>query len=255
MEKFMAEDKNQPIDIQDISPSFSTGGFALIVFAGFAGAVAAILVLPNWLPGMTQSLDPTGPKVFWYLSRGSAFTAYVLLWLSMILGAGITNKLAALWPGLPPTIDLHQYTSILGLAFGIFHGLILLGDHYINFKVFQVLLPFSTTQFKPVAVGVGQLGFYLWAIIIISFYVRKKIGSKTWRKIHFLSFVSFVFALLHGISSGTDSTTLWAQAIYWITGISLLYMIIYRILYTRRQAAEKRAELQKMSPPPIQMNH
>jgi predicted ferric reductase len=244
----MVTNDSQSVKIEDVTPSFSLGGFAIILFAAFAGAVVAINVLPNWIPGLSQSVTGADPKAFWYLSRGSAFTAYFLLWLSMILGAGITNKLAALWPGLPPTIELHQYTSILGLAFGLFHGLILLGDHFINFTVAQVLLPFSTTNFKPLSVGIGQVGFYLWILIVISFYVRKKIGSKAWRLIHFASFASYLFALLHGISSGTDTSTIWAQMIYVATGISLLYMIIYRILYSRQMAREKKARLMSIPP-------
>ncbi|KAF0111174.1 MAG: hypothetical protein FD147_1112 [Chloroflexi bacterium] len=244
----MSSNNSQPVNIDEITPSFSLGGFSLIMLAAFLGAVTAVGVLPNWLPGISQSVMGSDPKAFWYLARGSAFSAYFLLWFSMLLGVGITNKMAAIWPGLPPTIDLHQYTSILGLAFGLFHGLILLGDHFINFSFFQIMVPFSTTNFKPVAVGIGQLGFYLMAIITISFYVRKKIGGKTWRVIHFGSFASYLFALLHGISAGSDTTTIWAQAIYWTTGIILLYMIVYRILFSRANAKEKQNRLQSIPP-------
>ena len=34
------------------------------------------------------------PKAYWYLSRSSAIVAYILLWISMVLGLAITNKLA-----------------------------------------------------------------------------------------------------------------------------------------------------------------
>jgi len=236
--------RSQSINIEDVEPSFNFGGFALIMFAAFVGALSAALILPNWLPGLSESLTGRDPKAFWYLSRGSAFSAFFLLWLSMMLGTGITNKLSVLWPGLPPTIELHQYTSILGLAFGLFHGLILMGDHYISFGLAQVLLPFSTSGYKPVAVGIGQLGFYTMLIITLSFYARKKIGPKTWRALHFVSFVTYIITLLHGILTGTDSSTLGAQLFYMISGGLLFFMVLYRILVSRANARAKKLKQQ-----------
>jgi predicted ferric reductase len=204
----MESNNSQSINIDDVEPSVNLGGFAFIMLAAFFGALTAAIFLPNWQPSLTQSVSGADPKAFWYLSRGSAFSAYFLLWLSMILGTGITNKLSVLWPGLPPTIELHQFTSIIGLAFGLFHGLILMGDHYINFSLAQVLLPFATSGYKPVAVGLGQIGFYTMLIITISFYLRKKIGPKKWRALHFVSFVTYILVLIHGLLAGTDTSAL-----------------------------------------------
>lgn len=244
----MEPNNTQSINIDDVEPSVNLGGFAFIMLAAFLGALTAAILIPNWLPSITQSVSGTDPKAFWFLSRGSAFSAYFLLWLSMILGTGISNKLSVLWPGLPPTIELHQFTSIIGLAFGLFHGLILMGDHYINFSLAQVLLPFSTSGYKPVAVGLGQIGFYTMLIITLSFYIRKKIGPKTWRAIHFVSFATYVMVLIHGLLAGTDTLTLGAQLFYMITGGLLFFMILYRILVSRANAREKKMKLQAMPP-------
>jgi predicted ferric reductase len=244
----MESNKSQSINIEDVQPTFNLGGFALIMLAAFLGALAAAIFLPNWMPAMTQSVAGTDPKAFWYLSRGSAFVAYSLLWLSMLLGTGITNKLSVLWPGLPPTIEIHQYTSILGLAFGLFHGLILMGDHYMAFSLAQVLIPFATTGYRPLWVGIGQVGFYSMLIVTLSFYVRKKIGPKTWRAIHFVSFATFVSVLVHALTAGTDASAMGAQIFYLVSSALLLFMIVYRILVSRANAREKKMRLQGVPP-------
>lgn len=190
----------------------------------------AAIVLPAWLPGLSQSLLGTQPKAFWYLSRSSAIAAYILLWLSMVFGLIITNRMARLWPGGPTAYDLHQFTSLLGLAFAFFHAFILLGDHFINYTVAQLLVPFASANFKPFWVGIGQIGFYLWIIVAASFYVRKQMGTRTWRLIHYASFLSFGMAMLHGILSGTDTATTWAGNLYWISGAVLLFLFVYRVL-------------------------
>ena len=245
----MESTRTRPAPLDEVKTSFSLGGFALVMGGAFFGALTAALILPKWLPGLTSSIITADPKAFWFLSRSSAFAAYFLLWVSMMLGVGITNKLSALWPGLASTNEIHQYTSILGLAFGLFHGLIILGDKYIGFTLAQVLLPFTSTNYKPLAIGLGQLGFYMMLILTLSFYIRKKIGYKVWRAIHFLSFLTFLSVLVHGLSAGTDSTSPAALYFYLITGGLLFFMILYRILASRANAREKKLRLQGVPPP------
>lgn len=217
-------------DEMNDAPAMAFETFLLLLFSVILGALAAIFVLPTWLPGLSSSLVGSEPKAYWYLSRASAMVSYVLIWLAMALGVMISNKMSRVWPGALTTFDLHQYASLLGLAFALFHALILLGDRYIGYTLATVLLPFASQSYKPLWVGLGQLSFYLLAIVALSFYVRKQIGQKVWRLIHFLSFLLFLFALAHGIMAGTDSGEPWALGLYWGTGGSLLFLIVYRIL-------------------------
>lgn len=214
--------------------------FALLLLAVAVGTLAAVVILPTWMPNLAASLMGKEPKAFWYLSRGSSFAAMTLLWLSMALGLTITNKMARFWPGAPAAFAIHEYVSLLGLAFGIFHALVLLGDHYIKFTLAQVLVPFAAVAYKPFWVGLGQAGFYVWLLVALSFYVRGQIGPKTWRALHYISFLCFCAALYHGISSGTDTKTMWAQVYYWFTGVSLLFLLIYRIIMTTAAKLSKR---------------
>lgn len=206
--------------------------FLVVMLAMIVGLVAAILLLPTWLPNMASSLLGESPKVYWYLSRATAFVSLTILWLSMALGLGISNKMARLWPGAPAAFAIHEYVSLLGLAFALFHALVLLGDRYIHFTVAQIFIPFSTFDYRPIWVGIGQIGFYVWLIVALSFYIRSSIGQKTWRILHYLSFALYITGLVHGLFAGTDSTTNWAGWYYWISGGSLLFLLIYRIVNT-----------------------
>ena len=42
-------------------------------------------------------------------------------------------------------------------------------------------------------------------IVVGSFYIKKHIGQKTWRLIHFSSLGVFLASLIHGVSAGTDT--------------------------------------------------
>lgn len=206
--------------------------FLLVLLAMALGTLTAVVILPSLAPTLAATLLGSDPKAFWYLSRGSAFVSMSLLWLSMALGLIITNKMARVWPGAPAAFAIHEYVSLLGLAFAIFHALVLMGDHYIKFTLAQIVIPFTTVGYKPLLVGLGQVGFYVWLLVALSFYVRSRIGSKAWRVIHYISFLSYCVALYHGITSGTDTKMLWAQSYYWISGASLIFLLMQRIIVT-----------------------
>jgi len=234
-------DSTAPNTIKDTPSGMSLRALITLQLAVAAGAALAVAVLPALLPGLGDSFAGSAPKAYWYLSRASALVAFSLLWLALALGLGITNKLARLWPGGLTAFELHQAASLLGLDLVLFHGLILLGDHYMNFSLAQVLVPFATASYRPLWTGLGQTGFYLFAIVSLSFYARRFIGHRTWRALHYLSFGVFALALAHGLLSGTDSSAPFVQGLYLTSSASLLFLTVYRVLISVSKPALRRA--------------
>jgi len=220
----------------------------------FVGVIASLLIviplLPIGIPNLTfsfSSINGHAPKIYWYLSRSAGFIGLSILWVAMALGLSITNKLARLWPGAPTAFAIHEYASLLGLAFAVYHGLVLMGDHFVDFSLPRLMLPFSIA-YKTLWVGLGQVCFYIWLIVAISFYVRPWIGQKTWRLIHYVNFGTYAMGFLHGLNTGTDSVTHWARWYYWISGTSLLALLAYRIY----DAVLKKLSLRELVIQPIQ---
>lgn len=217
-------------DLQEYPDTLlSAQSFLFVILAMGLGTFMAVMVLPAWMPHMATSLFGPDPKAYWYLSRGSAFVALSLLWASMALGLLLTNKIARSWPGVPAAFAVHEFISLLGIGFSLFHALVLLGDRYINYDLAQVAIPFASS-YEPVWVGLGQIGFYIMLILTLSFYVRQKIGQKAWRVIHYVSFLTYGMAFLHGLTSGSDTSLPWAQQYYWVSGGILLFLLMYRIV-------------------------
>jgi DMSO/TMAO reductase YedYZ heme-binding membrane subunit len=115
---------------------------------------------------------------------------------------------------------------LVALALAFVHALVLLGDRYVSFTVGGVLLPFAAPTPNWLAIGVGQLTLVLLAIVVGSFYVRRAIGARVWRAIHFAVFAVFVMATVHGATSGSDSGAL----VYWTAAGTLLFLTIHRLL-------------------------
>ena len=216
---------------QEMENQKSVFGQVLWLVLGVIGGIgAAYYLLPLLLPGVTVSLSAVDTKAYWYISRASAIVAYILLWLSMILGLLLSTRLSKTWPGPAKAMEIHQYISLLGLFFVGVHALVLMGDVYLAPNLWQVLIPFAGFAYKPEWVVWGQFGMYLWIVLVLSFYVRKLIGKKTWRALHFSAFLMFLFALIHGLGTGSDTAAPAMQILYWTSAGSMLFLILFRIM-------------------------
>ena len=195
-----------------------------------AGGMLAFFLGALLLPTLAQSGAATDTHTFWYMSRASGIIAFVFLWLSMLMGLIKTTNLIPRGKSSAIAIDLHQFVSLAGLFFSLFHGVILLWDPYIAMTLGQMLVPFTVFNYRPLNVGAGQISLYLWAVLVLSSSVRKSIGRATWRMLHYLSFGVFWLVLLHGISAGSDSGTAGMQILYWSSAGSIVFLTTYRIL-------------------------
>jgi predicted ferric reductase len=119
---------------------------------------------------------------------------------------------------------------LFGLNLGLFHGLILLGDRYIDYRLVQVLLPFESVNYQPFAVGLGQTAFYMLVLIGLSFYIRQMIGRRLWRLIHYVSFGGFLLVAVHGWLAGSDTQLPVVGGLYLASAVSLVFLLVYRVL-------------------------
>jgi hypothetical protein len=219
---------NQPINKEARDSRFGWQIYLLWFIAATAVILLLLPLLPSLVANFVYSFRGDAPKIYWYLSRAAGIVSFTILWISMALGLGITNKMARLWPGASSAFAIHQYTSLLGLGFAIYHGLVLIGDHFVDFSLPRLVVPF-TIAYETIWVGLGQICFYIWLTVVLSFYIRQKIGQKTWRLIHYANFVIYAMALLHGVRSGTDSNIRWLVWYFSLSGTSLVLLLAYRI--------------------------
>ncbi len=192
-------------------------------------AVANILAqIGRWL-GAVPAADS---RVYWYMARSAGIVAYLLLWGSVAAGIMVGNKLLNGLVKPPVVFEVHKTLSILALIVGMFHGFILLGDTYMNFSLLDLLIPFHS-PYQPFWVGLGILGLYLTAILVISFYVKKHIGQRAWRLLHYTSFGVWIMTSLHGIAAGTDTQSVLMKMLYAVAIVSVGYLLTYRIFMAR----------------------
>ena len=160
---------SETLNYEDLDPQVPFAALVGMFLAVILGVFLAVVAVPFLAPTLAASLFGEAPKAYWYLSRSSGLAAFGLLWVSMAMGLLISNKLARLWPGGPTAFEIHQYASLLGLNLALFHALILLGDRFIEYRLVEILIPFESVNYQPMAVGLGQTAFYVLILIGLSF--------------------------------------------------------------------------------------
>jgi hypothetical protein len=78
-------------------------------------------------------------------------------------------------------------------------------------------------------------------IVTASFYLRRFIGQRAWRVIHYTTFLAFAGSTAHGIAAGTDSGQAWAQWIYLGAMTVVAFLLVYRIGVSVATRVERRS--------------
>lgn len=214
-----------PLLISDMSWGL-TGAFSL-----------ATLILVGLVMYTLGQLGDKAGSLAWFISRGTGIAAYLLLSTTMIYGLTLSTRSATGAAPPPVMFAIHEFASWLGLIFTATHALVLMFDHYIHFSLFSIITPFMAS-YRPEWVGLGQVGFYITLLLTVSFYIKKKIGQRAWRIIHYASFISFVFVTLHGIYSGSDTKSWWVSGMYWLSASSSMLLLLFRILLSIGKTAQ-----------------
>ncbi len=169
------------------------------------------------------------PQFWWYVTRASGIVAFALVALTTGLGLAATSRLGDGILNRRWVFDLHKAASLLALAFVALHMAVLIPDPWIEFKPWDLLLP-GLSPYRPLPVALGVLAMYGAIVAAGSFYVRKLLGRGTWRALHFATFGTFVLALVHGLYAGTDSGEPWMTLTYFVVGLAIFFLAVFRIL-------------------------
>lgn len=171
-------------------------------------------------------------QMTWFITRASGILAYLLLWLSTVWGLAVSSKMFDKLVPRAFTYDAHEYLSLLAFVFTIVHVFILLGDTFMPFNLTQLLVPFIS-DYRPFWIGVGIIGTYLSVLVTVTFYLRRWIGQRTFRVIHYLSFAAFYGVLIHSWFAGTDTGLVATRVMYFFTGLSVIFMTVYWLVLLR----------------------
>ncbi len=192
------------------------------------GAVPGAGAMAGGLP--PAAIVVTSSTPLWYLTRATGLVALVLLTLSMAFG--LLSSVRYQRPALPRfvTIGLHRNTSLLALAFTLIHIVTTLADSYVPIHVQDVVIPFISA-YRPLWLGLGAIAFDLLLAVTVTSLVRTRMSYRSWRLVHWASYLCWPVAVLHGLGTGTDTPVRWVLGLT-VACVALIAVLIgWRLAY------------------------
>ena len=169
----------------------------------------------------------TGPTTLWYLSRGTGVVALLLLTASVVLGVAgpLRARPRVLLAGL------HRNIPLLAIAFVAAHVLTTVADGYAPIGVKDGIFPFLS-PYRPVWLGLGTVAFDLLLALVATSLLRARIGLRGWRAVHWLAYLSWPVAAMHGLGTGTDAKSGWFVVLTAVCTLAVAAAVVLRLMLT-----------------------
>lgn len=169
---------------------------------------------------------------WWIASRAAGVTAMLAVSVSVLIGLLMSTRILRR-PRLTRTLrSIHEHAALAGLVAIAVHGLTLLGDPWLRPGLTGLIVPF-TMAYRPVYTGLGVVAALLAVVLGLSFYARRRIGARLWRRAHRWTLAVYLLGVVHTLGAGTDASTPWLRAILLVTGAPILFLTLVRFLPER----------------------
>jgi sulfoxide reductase heme-binding subunit YedZ len=183
-----------------------------------------------------------GYTSLWYLTRATGLVALVLLTATVVLGivssVGWTTER---WPRFLSQ-SVHRNLSLFCLALIAIHVVTTVADGYVPIGFLDAIVPFRT-PYRPLWVGFGALALDMLLAVAITSGLRRRIGTRAWRNVHWLAYVCWPIALLHGMGSGTDTRLSVALFVNVVCVVSIVGAVGWRLITGRTFSPGRRIGL------------
>ena len=169
-----------------------------------------------------------GPSALWYLNRGTGLVTLLLLTASVVLGILQVRR----W-GSPRfvVVSLHRAVSLLVVAF-------LAGARaHRGARQLRADPPRRCrASLRRAATGrsgsgLGALAFDLLVALTVTSLLRHRLGLAAWRAVHWLAYVCWPLALVHGWGTGSDTRTAWMLATTLACAAAVVGAITWRLAW------------------------
>ncbi len=171
----------------------------------------------------------SGIHIFWILSRGTGIAAILLSGFSVT--AGLLSGRNMPFARLKKTTELrplHEALSLATIVLVAVHGLLLLGDTWLQPGLAGISIPF-VMSYRPFWTGLGIIAAYGLVALGLSYYLRRWIGPGRWRVAHRFIALFWLLGLAHTFGAGTDASQPWLLGAVILTSGPALILLIVRL--------------------------
>jgi sulfoxide reductase heme-binding subunit YedZ len=153
-----------------------------------------------------------GSPALWYATRGTGAAALLLLTGSVVLGVVHADRRQPPGGGRLLVESAHRTISLLVLAVLAVHVTTSVLDSFAPIRLLDAVVPFGSA-YRPLWVGLGAIALDLLLALTITSLLRRRLGFRAWRAVHWLAYACWPVAVAHGLGSGSDTRATWMLAL------------------------------------------
>jgi sulfoxide reductase heme-binding subunit YedZ len=177
---------------------------------------------------------------FWYTTRATGIVALVLFTLVVALGTLVANRVGGTMVGRFELNELHRSISVVAMVFLVIHIISTIADSYVSTGILSVFVP-MTSSYQRVAVAIGAVAFDLILAVWISSLLKVRIENRSWRFIHWFSWLAFIAAIVHSFLIGTDTANGFGLALVALCAAAVLAAALWRYVARPTRASGRTA--------------
>ncbi|HEY6962987.1 MAG TPA: ferric reductase-like transmembrane domain-containing protein [Gaiellaceae bacterium] len=171
----------------------------------------------------------TSKTELWYLTRGSGAVALVVLTAAMLVGTlSALRARTDRWPRFAVG-TIHRNLTLLSIVFVALHVVTTVADGYAPIGLKDAIVPFAS-PYRPIWLGLGAVAFDLVLALVITSYLRHRMGFRTWRLVHWLSYAAWPVAVVHSLGTGSDARMSWLVVLGAVCCAIVLVGVVLRIV-------------------------
>ena len=178
------------------------------VVAGYGAILAGSLLLGRALASSIGPVIHSG-KASWILGRGLGLASLLSLAALVSFGVMIRHPLRAkIMPIKPLTVTkVHSTLGAATFMLVIAHLTAMALDPWAHIGWLGALVPGAST-YRTVPVALGTVALLLMLVVGGTARMAGRLGRVRWLQIHRVSWLVLLTAVIHGLTTGSDTTSL-----------------------------------------------
>ena len=167
-------------------------------------------------------------EALWALGRGNGIVALAFMTLSVVLGIGVRSGRPLFTLPRFGIADVHRFVALAATLLVALHMGLLFLDPYAKLRLIDFVVPFLGA-YRPLWQGLGTVAFDVLLVVIITSLLRRRLGLRIFRAVHWTTYLLWPIAMAHSLGNGTDTGRAWFLGFAGVCALMVAVTLVWRL--------------------------
>jgi sulfoxide reductase heme-binding subunit YedZ len=123
---------------------------------------------------------------------------------------------------------VHRFVALAATLLVAVHMGLLFMDPYAKLRLIDFVVPFLGA-YRPLWQGLGTVAFDVLIVVIITSLLRRRLGLRIFRAVHWTTYLLWPIAMAHALGNGTDTGRIWFLAFSGVCALMVAASLVWRL--------------------------